>query len=383
MEIINDCFKKLAMEFGPINKDIISVYGEHYANGIKGWQYSEVEILKANENGQLITMDLDFPGNICKLDCIYCFAKVGEKTGTYYRPGEGVRPLTIDEVKNFLVDAKKIGLKSAKVIGFREPFDNIGFYDFIDFATQLDIHLVVFTSGYTLGEEYFDGNLKKAIDFLANRNVSLMVKLHTLDKQEEDRIVNFKGFSDKRNLILKHLIDDGRFTRTNPTRLGIENVISSRDVCELISIYEYFKIFKNVFVDLDPPIPIGRTGTLEEAEKSGLLSQSELKKLCVNVYRINKKYKIPFKGVSPYFGGNPCTQLTNGLYLTVSGKVMTCCGGDEEIGNVRNDSVKEIFEKNPHRNKNTVFHNCPYRDKKGIMTTEFIKEVEDTLLSMA
>lgn len=94
----------------------------------------------------------------------------------------------------------------------------------------------------------------------------------------------------------------------------------------------------------------------------------------MKTYLINKKFGIPFKGVSPYFGGNPCTQLTNGLYLTLSGKVMTCCGGDEEIGNIRKQSVQEIFKNNPHRNKVSIFHNCPYREKRGIMTKEFIKE---------
>ncbi len=375
----NQYWEKLEKIFGKVNSLLISNFGKSYFNGIKGWQYSEEELKEANQKGELITMDLDFPGNKCKLDCVYCFAKVGEKTGTYYRPGEGDKPLTIEEVKKFLVEAKKLGLKSIKVIGFREPFDNPGFYDFIDFTTKLGLHLVIFTAGYTLGEENFGGDLQKAINFLAERKVSLMIKLHTLDKETEDKIVNLKGYSDTRNKLFKALINDGRFTECNPTRLGIENVISSKNTEELLAIYEYFKIWRNVFVDLDPPIPIGRTGTLEEAEKAGLLPQDKLKQLCINVYQINKKYGIPFIGVSPYFGGDPCTQLTNGLYLTISGKVMTCCGGDEEIGNVKKQSVKEIFENNPHRNKDCIFHNCPYREKRGIMTKDFIKEVEEKI----
>jgi len=375
----NKFWQELKKKFGKVETDVISKFGKTYFNGIKGWQYSEKELEKANKEGKLITMDLDFPGSKCKLDCVYCFAKVGEKTGTYYRPSEGDKPLTLEEIKSFLVEAKKFGLKSIKIIGFREPFDNPGFYDFINFSTKLGLHLVVFTAGYTLGEENFKGNLQKAINFLAERSVSLMVKLHTLDEDKEDKIVNLKGFSDTRDKILKALLNDGRFTNCNPTRLGLENVISSRDIEELLNIYEYFKIWRNVFVDLDPPIPIGRTGTLEEAEKAGLLPQNKLKELCIKIYQINKKYGIPFIGVSPYFGGDPCTQLTNGLYLTISGKVMTCCGGDEEIGDIRRKSVKEIFENNPHRNKNCIFHNCPYREKKGIMTKDFIKEVENKL----
>lgn len=368
-------WKVLENRFGQADADSTSKFGKNYFNGILGWQYSEDDILGANENGRLLTMDLDFPGNKCKLDCVYCFAKVGEKTGTYYRPGEGSNPLTIDEIKDFLIGAKKLGLKSIKVIGFREPFENTEFYDFIDFTTKLGVNMVVFTSAYTLGEEKFNGKLEKAIDFLANHKVSLMIKFHTLNNAKEDKIARCPGYAKERDRILKALLADGRFTNCSPTRLGLENVISSKNIRELLAIYEYFKIYRNVFVDLDPPIPIGRTGTLEEAEKAGLLSQNKLKELCTKVYAINSKFEIPFKGVSPYFGGNPCTQLTNGLYLTVSGKVMTCCGGDEEIGNIRTQSVKEIFQNNPHKNKNGVFHNCPYREKRGIMGKEFIKEV--------
>ena len=375
----NKFWQELEKRFGKTQFNVISKFGKSYFNGIKGWQYSEEEVKEANKKGRLLTMDLDFPGNKCRLDCIYCFAKVGEKTGTYYRPGEGDKPLTLAEIKKYLLKAKKLGLKSIKIIGFREPFDNPGFYDFIDFATKQELHLVVFTAAYTLGEEEFGGDLQKAIDFLAEKPVSLMIKLHTLDKDVEDKIVNLKGFSDKRDKILKALLDDGRFTNCNPTRLGLENVISSQNIEELLAIYEYFKIWRNVFVDLDPPIPIGRTGTLEEAEKAGLLPQDKLKELCIKTYQINKKYDIPFIKVSPYFGGDPCTQLTNGLYLTLSGKVMTCCGGDEEIGDVKNQSVKDIFENNPHRKKDCIYHNCPYGEKRGIMTKEFIKEVEEKI----
>ncbi len=372
----NEFWQELERRFGQAETDVISRWGTSYFNGLKGWQFSEEEVMEANKNGELLTMDVDFPGNRCRLNCTYCFAKAGEKTGTYYRPGAGKRPLTISEIKSFLLDAKKLGLKSSKVIGFREPFDNPGFYDFIDFATANSLQTVIFTAGYTLGEKEFGGNLQKAMDFLAERPVSLMVKLHTLDIEKEDTIVRRKGFSKARDRILRAFLDDGRFTNCNPSRLGIENVISSQDIEELLAIYEYFKIRRNVFVDLDPPIPIGRTGTLAEAEKAGLLPQDRLKDLCLRTYQVNQRYGIPIKGISPYFGGDPCTQLSNGLYLTLSGKVMTCCGSDEEIGDVRSQSVEEIFENNPHRKKNCLFHNCPYREKRGIMTQDFIEKVK-------
>lgn len=375
----NKYWRVLEQRYGQVETDAVSRFGKKYFNGIQGWQFPAHKIRKANRESRLLTMDLDFPGDKCLLDCVYCFAKVGEKTGTYYRPNQGNLPLTVRELRTFLRKAKKIGLQSAKVIGYREPFEHPDFLDFIDFTSKQGIWLVVFTAGYTLGEDHFGGDLGKAIDWLAARKVSLMIKLHTLDRRREDKIVHLRGFSHTRDKILRKLLEDDRFTNQNPTRLGIENVISSQNVEELVNIYEYFKVWSNVFVDIDPPIPMGRTGTLEEAEKAGLMPQKKLKDLCVRIYKVNQKYGIATKGISPYFGGNPCTQLTNGLYLTLSGKVMTCCGGDEELGNIRKDSLKQILARHPYRQQSSIFHNCPYREKRGIMTKEFIKQVEAKL----
>jgi MoaA/NifB/PqqE/SkfB family radical SAM enzyme len=356
-------------------------FGNKFINGLKGWQFPTQELLQANQSGKLLTMDIDFPGNKCALNCTYCFAKAGEQTGTYYRLGMGDKPLSVEEMKQILLQAKDLGLQSAKVIGYREPFDNPGFFDFIDFTSQNGIHLAIFTSAYTLGEKEFGGSLTKTLDFLADRKTSLMVKLHTLDKAKEDQIVGRKGYSEERDRNLRALLEDGRFTSQSPTRLGIENVLASSNTNELATMYEYFKIYRNVFIDIDPPIPIGRTGTLEEAEKAGLMPQEELKQLATQIYKINQKYGIKFEGISPYFGGPPCSQLPNGVYITLSGKVNPCCGGIGETGDIRKTPLAEIVKNNPWRTKlkDRVYHNCPFREQRGIMTQKFIKEVESSL----
>jgi len=379
----NNTTTELERRYGARSSSAIERFGESYVNGLAGWQFSPTEIRTANQTGQLLTMDLDFPGSRCKLNCTYCFAKAGEKTGTYYRQDKGDVPLSIEEIKRAILEAKALGLQSVKIIGYREPFDNPGFYDFLDFTSSQDIHTVVFTSAYTLGEREFGGDMKKAIDFLAKRPISLMIKLHTLNRNNEDKIVRSEGYSQTRDRYLKALLNDGRFTGTSPTRLGIENVIASSNPQELLEMYEYFKIWKNVFIDIDPPIPVGRTGTLEEAEKAGLLPQEKLKELCIDIYQINEKFGIPFDGISPYFGGPPCSQLPNGLYVTLSGAVNPCCGGIGTLGNVRKTSLKTIFENNPWRAKlrERVYHSCPFREERKIMTAKFIKDVEKRLKS--
>ena len=375
-------FQALEALFGKARGDctVTARFGGGYCNGIKGWQFPEEILRSAREKGLLLTMDLDLPGEKCALNCSYCFAKAGEQTGTYYRSGKGQQPLSMEEIKQRLLEAKQLGLQSAKIIGYREPFENPEIFDFIDFATRNRIHLVIFTALYSLGEEFLGGGTADAIDFLAKHDVSLMVKMHSISSATEDAIVNLNGYAVKRNYYLKALLDDGGLAAESPTRLGIENVVSTRNIAELLTMYKYFKIYRNVFIDLDPPIPVGRTGTLAEAEKAGLMSQKKLLELCTRTYKINDAHGIPFKGISPYFGAAPCSQLPNSLYLTLSGQVFTCCGGDECIGNARKERLKEIFEKNPYRKKRAAYHNCPYREKRGIMTKEFIKKAEEMLL---
>jgi MoaA/NifB/PqqE/SkfB family radical SAM enzyme len=300
-----DILGTLQERFGAVNEDIKKRFGNKFVNGLQGWQFSPDEIRKANESRRLLTIDLDFPGERCALDCIYCFAKAGEKIGTYYRPDKGTSPLTLNEVQDAIVQAKQLGLRSVKILGYREPFDNRGIYEFIDFLSEQSVIPVIFTSAYTLGENKGSRNLQAAFDFLASRNVSLMVKLHTLDKTKEDEIVRRKGYANKRDKYLLALLKDGRFNAQTPTRLGIENVLASQDVDELVTLYEYFRIGRNVFIDIDPPIPVGRTSTREEAERAGLLSQEQLEALCLRIYRVNQKAGIPFEGVSPYFGAHP------------------------------------------------------------------------------
>jgi len=364
--------------FGKISElDVVSQFGDCYMDGILGWQYPPEVIRRSDREGRLLTMDLDIPC-ACQLNCNYCFAK----EDAYYRPQEGDNPLSLDRIKTLLREAKSLGLQSVKIVGFGEPFENPEIFDFISFASSEDIHLVIFTAAYTLGEETFDGSRDRVLDFLYQHRVSLMVKYHTLDHEREERIVRSKGYPKKRDVILQSLLDHGGFNSQSPTRLGLENVIATQSVEELAAIYLYFKIFRNVHTDIDPPIPVGRTATKEQWERIGL-EEDELFRLYQTIHSINRRHRLPFLGLSPFVGNAPCSQLPNGLYLTLSGKIVSCCGGNEQYGDVNEgDSIRDAFYRNPYRlgpESQEMYHSCPYREKAGILTRSFLERVLKSL----
>ena len=172
----------------------------------------------------------------------------------------------------------------------------------------------------------------------------------------------------------------GGFNDGSPTRLGLENVIATHNIDELLAIYEYFKIYRNLHVDIDPPIPVGRTATKQQCENIGM-REKNLLELYRDIYKINRQFRVPFLGLSPFIGNAPCSQLSNGIYLTLSGKVMSCCGGNQQYGDVNEgESLKDIFLRSSYRLKdNKVYRDCPYRGKAGILSQDFIKRVESAI----
>lgn len=363
---------ELVKRFGKIENSAISTFGKDHFDGIQGWQFEEELITNHNRQGKLLTMDLDIP-SACPLNCIYCFAK----EDAYYRPQAGDKPLSLKRIMEIIKEAKMLGLKSIKVVGYGEPFENSEIYNFIRFATELDIHLVIFTAGYTFGKSF--PSAQEAIAFLYQHKVSLMIKYHALTRAQEDLIVKKEGYAYVRDQNLNLLLDHG-FAGETPTRLGLENVIAIKNIQELAAIYEYFKIFCNIHVDIDPPIPVGRTKSKQQSEEIGL-KEKALLQLYKLIYSINRRYDIPSLGVSPFIGNPPCSQLPNGIYLTLSGKVMSCCGGSEEYGNVnKGESLEEIFQRNPYRlRQNSIYHDCPYRAKAKILDEKFLSRVRKAI----
>ncbi|MCC7569739.1 hypothetical protein KO465_00135 [Candidatus Micrarchaeota archaeon] len=374
--------------YGPLPKqNVVERFGDNYVNGLCGWWFPKNVLISARLNNQILTLDMDDPGQICKLNCIYCFAKAGEKTGVDYRPTAGEARLTYEEIRNIVLAAKSKGLQSIKVIGYREPFESKEFLDFIDFCSKLNIRIVVFTSAYTIGEKFFKGDVDKAVNWLAERKVSLMIKHHTLDKKVEMGIVNadFPNYPDIRDTILKKLIEDGRFTNTMPTRLGLEMVLSNKNPAELKAIYETFKIGYGLYVDIDVPIPVGRTPDLKSTEEIGL-KKKEYLQLCIDIHRINYEYGIPYEGPSPFFGGDMCNIMPIGLYTLLNREIRSCCGSNEVLEKIpvnvndTGDYVMEVFD---HRTDywsewmtGETHHHCPYRCKTKILSREDLEYID-------
>jgi MoaA/NifB/PqqE/SkfB family radical SAM enzyme len=112
--------------------------------------------------------------------------------------------------------------------------------------------------------------------------------------------------------------------------------------------------------------------------------------LYVKIYSWNIEHslqslrQIKEEGVSCLPGAHPCNQVAAGLYVTAKGNVVGCPGFTEIEGNVRERSIKEIWENSQNRRRAGTF-NCRCPPKDGITIPhgfyeEVLRRVEETYL---
>jgi len=392
-------------------------------NAIVGWQFHRTIIQKylESKHPRLLTMDFDFPSTKpCNLRCKYCFINTDKRQQKNEKQSFQGR-LDANTLRDVFICASELGCQSAKLVGDQEPLLEEDFLPFVEYLSEkLHIWLVLFTNGTVLSDDNLCNRIhgmdpKSFIKRLFELRVSVMLKFHSFSNEIEDNLVGVKGYASRRNVALDHLIEAGfnkppAFSKpeeklvmtglegdTIPetwTRLGLESVIMPQSIQDAEKIYS-LKKKKRLYIDLDPPVPIGLTRSQKIRKKNGIhVPQEQLLDLACRIYALNKEMDIPFEGASPYFGGLPCSQLPYSLYVNAMGRIYPCCGCPDIEADGRSDYLGHISEAqalakaiklNPYRrhyekyghaystspfSKKTyegygIFHGCPYRDRAG------------------
>lgn len=372
-KIIDQNILECLSDLFPKNTSIEKLGGD-YINALDGWYFTDDEILNAVENDKMIHLDYEF-GDNCSLKCYYCFRTNDERDrGTL---------LNSKDWEQVLVQSKELGLKSVKLLGAGELTENKKFFSAIETIVDLDIKPVLFTAAHVIGDDvlankYHGMSGAEMAQKLKDLNVSVMVKVNSFDSSIQDQIVGVSGYSKKRNDGLRKLLESG-LNQSNPTKLGLEVAMMRTNIGELEDIYK-LKEALNLYIDLDPFMPCGNTRTVELSNLFDL-SVEEKMKLYESVYLMNLKANIPFRGISPYAGGQECSQLGYGLYINVRGDVFPCPGAHTHMGNVKETSLSEIWKNNTTKSKYRGYltHGCPYREESGILYKGWEKDITDSI----
>lgn len=346
-------------------------FPKHYLNDVNGWAFSKKEI--EDNSGKLLTLDIDF-GSKCTLHCPHCFKKGGQNDNEY-------NGIDYEKLKNLIIEAKTLGLKSIKIVGKGEPFETPAILTFLEFLNNNDIIPLVFTKGHILGNEekvkklYEPYDIKSCDDLIArlySLNVSILLGFNSFSSSTQDKMVgNVKGYSLIRNRALELLVNAG-FNKNNPTRIGlILAPLTNDNYEEAFDIYVWARR-RNLYPVITPTMVSGHLRDNDEWKKI-TPPEDKLIELYSKIYQFNidnyiQSYEqIKQEGISAYAGVHPCNQVSVGMYLTYTGKIISCPGDDKKLlGNIQSQSLTEIWH-NYNRNRSQKFNNgCPAKCGKSI-----------------
>ena len=339
-------------------------FPQDYVNDVLGWgNFSENELHKKMADGifQLKCLDIDF-GLGCSLNCPHCFKR------TYNEDFDNNNKLDVDDYLTFIEEAKVLGLKSLKIVGAGEPFENPEILPFLRKMTEFGIHVSIFTKGQVLGDDilskkYFGKygieTAEQLVQELFLLNTSILLGYNSYHKEIQGVYVGLQGnrldtFFNSRERALFLLCKAGfnAYIPRKATRLALIAAPFKTEYLE--DILEIFKWARrrNIYTITCPTTESGDgRKEMKRISKQHADVFEEYRKSAIDFYvkiynwsieqGIVKLEDFIKHGVSLYPGAHVCNQTACGMYITYDGKVMQCPGFDNEVSLIDND-IREI-----------------------------------------
>ena len=316
--------------------------------------YEQIEGVTFGTN-PLDFLSLNLPP-LCNYHCSFCFAS--ETSDNQARLNEIRRnSLSKDEYTRIIQEAKSLGARHLEISGEGEP-DLPIFRDtlrhIIDQATEQGIHTAVFANG-----SWLDENL---LNFLRDRDTSLVVSIKYMNPEKYDTVVGIKGSFRKvteninlaRQIFGSHLETDG-YSIYRLALFGAVLEDNGEDNAHL----RRFCDENDIFFSLSTRIPHGRS--------EGVLVDFAQQETVVNEYSHGSM--ILADSSRGELGFSVCGTFYYGLGINYDGEIVFDAHADDTkgmIGNVREIGLTEAIRRQReirdsfYREGGTSY--CPLRD---------------------
>jgi radical SAM protein with 4Fe4S-binding SPASM domain len=281
--------------------------------------FSDDEIKKCGINSGLLSIELEFTKK-CNLKCLYCYTEAGKATKN---------ELTLDELKSVVSQAKELGAKKIILLGGGEPLMYDRLTDIVHYIHSLGLQQVVFTNGTLINDE--------TAKFLFEQNVSVIIKQNSFDPEIQDELAGVEGTFWRIKRGMEILWQAGY--PNGEASLGIQTVICRQNIDEIPRMWSWARE-RNI-------IPYVEILTFQgRARKNGSLqvSSERAKNLFEQLESIdNASFDIQWK-TRPTIAAFSCKRHLYSSLVTAQGNVQPCSGVDIPVGNIRENSLKEIID---------------------------------------
>ena len=359
---------------------------EGFVNDVRGWSCTKREVADAAKEGKLLTMDIDMDGyGRCSLNCGHCF----RRNKNFHKEKRMGR----EELFRHLSEAKKLGLKTVKLIGPGEPLEEPGLIGFLERLNEIGVTALIFTKGRVMGDDAACMEIHKREDGSAMDGTELAAKLKELgvsillgassfDPETEDRTVGKAGYHAMRDEAILRLVEAGfnEFIPNQATRLAfICTPVTPANIDEVFGLYRWVRA-RHIQPIIAPTMIAGRAlDNLKQLvpSRDNLLSAYTKINIWAIEHGVFTLEEFKEDGVTPYAGGAHCNQLAVGVFLRGDGKVLRCPGDDVTVlGELKEKSLTEIWKNGYNLRKYRGMYNngCPPKEGRSF-PDEFFKDV--------
>lgn len=312
---------------------------------LRGWDFTEKEFRTPD---CLPVVDFRAMTEKCRHRCPECFTERRKKT------------LTLIEIERVINEIADMGARAVNFLGEGEPTLDHDYFEILKYTSAKGIIPVVFTDAATMMRKR--NFVRRTFDSCA----TVCPKCDSLFNPDYQNVVvgDKKGvYFDQRNEAINILIDEG-FNAVNSdgtTRLGFDMVVSSLNIHEVPATLRYCRE-NNLWIVFSFFLPTGLSGKADFDQN--LQPTDDQKRLMrQEVARIDAEFGFVHP-IYNNFATGPCVER---LQICGDGRVTPCPGNETVIGNVREQSIRDLhrilLNRFPGHDPCTFDGHCLYRPR--------------------
>ncbi len=263
----------------------------------------------------------------CNFRCVYCCTQTGR---------DPQDKMTLDELKNLLLQAKHLGAKRIVIVGEGEPLLDDNFFPLLEYTYKLGLGCDL-SSNISLVD-------KKVAQLFFSNGIRVFAKLNSLNPSVQDKLAgkthchewvdySVNGKSMIIPQALKNLLNAGYGTQYSRTfrkkLLVVETVITTLNINDIQDIVKFCRLCGlGVYIEkLLPPTSKTFGRDLIPSKEQELELYKRVLPLMDWESRLFSKLRCPFE-TEPF--------------IDINGNIRFCFCIDKSVGNIRNKSLAEL-----------------------------------------
>lgn len=290
------------------------------SNSIDGFTFSREKIAAAIERRGLLTMEIEFSRD-CNFRCPYCYNSSPEK--------QGAPSLDSSEIDSVLEQAKQAGAEKIIILG-GEPMIYPEIRNKIESIRRLGMAVEMFTNGSCMTE----GNAR----FMRDNQVSVVLKINSFKPELQNRMT---GRRDAYDIIWSAFTNLQAAGYPGPEcRLAASTVITPENQSEITELWRWLRQ-SNVEPYFEMITPQGKA---VDNDENNPLSSADHRRLFEELADIDRReFQIQWQPQPPLVG-HTCLRHQYSCLVNAYGEVMPCVGVTISLGNIRENSLRDILE---------------------------------------